>query len=123
MLVRLIDPPSASLPLPDHAVVLGRGPFPLAAERRLLAAHRIAVVVSKNSGGAATEGKIVAAREAGLPVVMIDRPPSSPGDRTETVEDALSWIAQPDRKSVVEGKGVSGSGEPGGTRYIKKKKK
>src|SRR3546814_16053655 len=94
MLVRLIDPPSASLPLPDHAVVLGRGPFPLAAERRLLAAHRIAVVVSKNSGGAATEGKIVAAREAGLPVVMIDRPPSPPGDRTETVEDALSWLAQ-----------------------------
>jgi precorrin-6A/cobalt-precorrin-6A reductase len=90
--VRLIDPPRERLPLPDHEVVLGRGPFGLAEERRLLQRHRIDVLVCKASGGAATEAKLTAARELGLPVVMVRRPPCEPGLAVETVEAAFDWL-------------------------------
>ncbi|MBI3453826.1 MAG: cobalt-precorrin-6A reductase [Rhodospirillales bacterium] len=92
-LVRRIDPPRAPLPLAEHALILGRGPFTLDGERRLIAEHRIEVVVAKASGGAATEAKLTAAREAGIPVVMIRRPPAEPGPSAATPEAALDWLA------------------------------
>jgi precorrin-6A/cobalt-precorrin-6A reductase len=94
--VRLIDPPRRPLPLRDAVVVIGRGPFSLAAERQLLVGHRIDVLVCKASGGAATEAKLIAARECGLPVVMVRRPRREPGPVVATVEEALDWLAEPD---------------------------
>lgn len=91
-LVRLIDPPRRTVPLRYYHLVLGRGPFTLAEERHLLERHAIDVVVCKASGGAATEPKLVAAREACLPVVMVRRPPAEPGEAVATVTAALSWI-------------------------------
>ena len=91
--VRLVDPPVRRLPLPSCEIVVGRGPFALADERRQLERHAIDVLVCKASGGAATEAKIIAARELGLPVVMIRRPPPEPGDAVETVEAAVAWLA------------------------------
>ena len=76
-LIRTIDHPGDLGFLPDHALLLDRGPFDLAAERALIARDRVEVVVTKNSGGAATYPKIVAAREAGLPVVVV-QPPMRP---------------------------------------------
>jgi precorrin-6A/cobalt-precorrin-6A reductase len=93
-LVRLIDPPDGSPPLARHRLVLGRGPFDEAAESALLRHHRIDVVVSKNSGGAATYGKIAAARGIGLPVVMVSRPPTPEGEVALTLDQALAWIDQ-----------------------------
>ncbi len=92
-LVRLIEPPAAPPPLADHVVVTGRGPFTVAGERRLMAAHRIDVVVSKASGGEATYAKIAAARAMGLPVIMVRRPPAPVGERVTSVAAALAWIA------------------------------
>ena len=97
-LVRLVDPPRAPLPLRFHEIVLGRGPFSLAAERHLLQRHAIDVMVCKASGGAATEAKLIAARELSLPVIMVRRPPVEPGDSVETVEAALEWLAGLDRE-------------------------
>lgn len=91
-LVRLIETPTAPPPPGDCRIVTGRGPFTLASERRLLAEHRIDVVVSKASGGRATRAKITAARERGIPVVMIRRPPAPEGARVATVAAALAWI-------------------------------
>ncbi len=91
-LVRLIDPPADPLPLGDHEVILGRGPFGASDEAALLGRHGIDLVVSKNSGGAATYGKLTAARKLGLPVLMIERPPPPGGEPAETVEAALDWI-------------------------------
>ena len=90
--VRLIDPPRQPLPLVDYEIVLGRGPFALEGERELLRRHRIDVLAAKASGGLATEAKLVAAREAGLPVVMLRRPKPEPGPRVCTVEAALAWL-------------------------------
>jgi precorrin-6A/cobalt-precorrin-6A reductase len=92
-LVRLVDPPPQRLPLRSYEVVIGRGPFTLAEERDRLEHHAIDVLVCKASGGAATEAKISAARELGLPVVMVRRPPPEPGDAVETVEAAVDWLA------------------------------
>jgi precorrin-6A/cobalt-precorrin-6A reductase len=90
--VRLVDPPRERLPLKFHEIVLGRGPFSLAEERHLVARHAIDVLVCKASGGAATEPKLVAAREMSLPVIMIRRPPQEPGAAVETIEAALDWL-------------------------------
>jgi precorrin-6A/cobalt-precorrin-6A reductase len=94
-LVRLIDKPRAALPLRCCEVVLGRGPFGVAEERQLLQRYAIDVLVCKASGGAATEAKLIAARELSLPVIMVRRPPPEPGPAVETVEAALDWLAGP----------------------------
>ncbi len=87
-LLRSVDPPST--PPPGATVITGRGPFGLAAERALLEAHAIEVVVSKNSGGA--DAKLQAARELGLRVVMVDRPPPPPGPLVPDAAGALGWL-------------------------------
>ncbi|MBP5858088.1 cobalt-precorrin-6A reductase [Marivibrio halodurans] len=93
--LRAID--AAGLP-PERADlrhILARGPFDLEAERALLAQYRIDLLVTKNSGGAATVAKLEAARAVGIPVLMVDRPtPPVPGPRVETVAAALDWLAK-----------------------------
>jgi precorrin-6A/cobalt-precorrin-6A reductase len=101
--VRLIDPPAEPLPLSSHEVVLGRGPFSLVEERLLLQRCAIDVLVCKASGGAATEAKLIAARELSLPVIMVRRPPPEPGPGVETVEAALDWLAEPGEAAPASG--------------------
>lgn len=91
-LVRTVDAPREKLPLERYEVVLGRGPFEVNGERALFALHGIQTLVTKNSGGAATYAKIAVARELGLPVVMIDRPPHEAEETVGTVDEALAWI-------------------------------
>ncbi|WP_439618105.1 cobalt-precorrin-6A reductase [Shinella sp.] len=88
-LVRSVDPVDPPLDAPHVEYLLARGPFAVEAEVALLRDHRIDVIVSKNSGGDATHGKIVAARILGLPVVLVERAEDGKGHRAETVEDAL----------------------------------
>jgi precorrin-6A/cobalt-precorrin-6A reductase len=90
--IRCVDPPDGDLP-PRHTIVLDRGPFGLAGERMLLREHRVGLLVTRDSGGRWTEAKLVAARELGLPVVMIDRPPLPENVRTASaVADAEEWV-------------------------------
>ena len=86
------------MPLRFHEVVLGRGPFALAEERQLLQKKAIDVVVCKASGGAATEAKLVVARELSLPVIMVRRPPAERGLSVDTVEAAIDWLAGLDER-------------------------
>lgn len=90
--VRSVDPVDAGQAIPGAHCLLDRGPFDAVAERNLLVGHGIDVVVSKNSGGAAAYGKIAAARELGLPVVMIARPRRRPPGAVATVEEAIARI-------------------------------
>ncbi|MFM0339701.1 cobalt-precorrin-6A reductase [Paraburkholderia fungorum] len=76
--IRCLDPHEG------HArarILATRGPFTLEGERALFDAQAFDVVVSKNSGGAATEAKLEVARERGLPVVMLRRPELPAVDR------------------------------------------
>lgn len=91
LLARSVDPPEP--PVPDNAyVLLARGPYTVAGELALIREHRLDVLVTKDSGGEMTTAKLVAARELGLPVIMVDRPPTPPGVRlVDTVAEAAAW--------------------------------
>ena len=90
-LVRSIDPPER-LPLHPAEVILDRGPFTVDGETVLMARHGIDLVVTKNSGGDATAAKLEAARDLGVEVLVVDRPPSPDGPTASTVADALEWV-------------------------------
>ncbi len=70
-------------------VILQRPPFGIEQEKALITHHAITHLVTKNSGGTETEAKIVAARELGLPVIMIARPPK-PDCETHASADELA---------------------------------
>lgn len=91
-LARSVEPPEP--PVPQRLeVLLDRGPFTLGGERRLLREHRIEVLVSKDSGGPAA--KLAAARERGIPVLLIDRPATPPAATTlGTVDEAAAWLTR-----------------------------
>jgi precorrin-6A/cobalt-precorrin-6A reductase len=91
-LMRAIDPPALNTPVPNGKLLLARGPFTLEDERKLLLEYQIDTIVSKNSGGGATYAKIVAARELGLPVVMVQRPPIPDVEQVADVEGAIAWL-------------------------------
>jgi len=86
----------AETPSPDAAppgfVMVARGPFDAEDELRLLNEQNIDLLVSRNSGGDATVGKITAARQRGIPVIMIERPAPEPGKRCSDLKEILQWI-------------------------------
>jgi precorrin-6A/cobalt-precorrin-6A reductase len=90
-LIRCVGPPGPPLP-PNHQLVLARGPFTLDGELALLDSHRIDALVTKDSGGTATEAKLHAARLRGLPVVVVRRPVRSDVPSVEGVDDAVAWV-------------------------------
>ncbi|MCP2163366.1 cobalt-precorrin-6A reductase [Goodfellowiella coeruleoviolacea] len=90
-LARCVDPPEPPPP-PHIEVLLDRGPYHLAGETALLRGHRIDVLVTKDSGGAMTEAKLVAARELGVPVVVVRRPPRPPAPTVAEVAAAVAWV-------------------------------
>jgi precorrin-6A/cobalt-precorrin-6A reductase len=89
-LIRAIDPPE--IVLPHSQVILDRGPFSFEAERQLLQQYQIEIIVSKNSGGAATYAKIAAARELQIPIIMVQRPRLPDGDKVDSCENVLAWL-------------------------------
>ena len=91
-LIRSIDPPEAGIVLPPGEVLLDRGPFSLEQELQLLRDYRIEAIVSKNSGGDATYAKVIAARELGIPVIMVQRSIVPDGDIATNVSGAIEWL-------------------------------
>jgi precorrin-6A/cobalt-precorrin-6A reductase len=93
-LIRLIDPPAEPIALVSFGLICARGPFDAAAEEALMREHAIDVLISKNSGGTATYGKIEAARRLQIPVVMIRPPAPQPGEHVGDVEAAYAWLRE-----------------------------
>jgi precorrin-6A/cobalt-precorrin-6A reductase len=62
----------------NHQIIKAIGPFSEEQELALLKAHNIDVVVCKNSGGNAVDGKLKAARDLNIPVIMLNRPDDAP---------------------------------------------
>ncbi|MFJ7159842.1 cobalt-precorrin-6A reductase [Streptomyces sp. NPDC101118] len=97
-LVRSVDAPEGPRPARTE-VLLDRGPFTLDGERALLRAHAVDVLVTKDSGGAATSPKLTAAREANVPVVIVRRPPVPAGVAVATtVPEAVTWLRDTARR-------------------------
>jgi precorrin-6A/cobalt-precorrin-6A reductase len=90
-LVRCVDPPDPPLP-PHHELLLDRGPYTLDAELALIDAHRIDLVVTKDSGGSHTEAKLDAARRRDLPVIVVRRPRRPVVPSVATVGAAVDWV-------------------------------
>jgi precorrin-6A/cobalt-precorrin-6A reductase len=93
-LARTVDPPEGIALPRDIRLILDRGPFDEPSETALLRNENIDVLVSKNSGGAATYPKITAARKLGIPVVMIARPHKLHGHVVDNAEAAAEWLKE-----------------------------
>ena len=92
-LIRAVTAPDdVELP-PRHHLLLSRGPYRYADERKLLEENRIDALVTKNSGGDMTRDKVAAADDLGIPVIMVQRP-GLPDDvaAVPTVADAAAWV-------------------------------
>jgi precorrin-6A/cobalt-precorrin-6A reductase len=94
-LVRIVEPPPEPLPLRRYELIRGRGPFGAAEEEALMRQHNIDLLISKESGGDSTYGKIAAARKLGLPVIMIRRPAPPAGvDVVRSIDGTVLRIAE-----------------------------
>jgi len=92
-LIRVVTPPDPELLPRRHEVLLSRGPYAYDDEYKLLRDNRIDVLVTKNSGGGLTAAKLDAARDLGVAVVMIERPPLPADVQTvSTVDEAVDWV-------------------------------
>ena len=88
--IRSVDPVIPPLQIPHAVYITDRGPFDLESEHQLLHQHAIETVVSKNSGGEASYGKIMAARNLGIKVVMVARPNLPNIHPVETLEEVYA---------------------------------
>jgi precorrin-6A/cobalt-precorrin-6A reductase len=102
-LIRSVDPVDPPLPLPHASYVTGRGPFAEADEQALMTARNIEIIVAKNSGGAATYGKIAVARALGIGVIMVRRPPLPQAPTVETVQDVIDWLGHAPASAAARG--------------------
>ncbi|GLS46769.1 cobalt-precorrin-6A reductase [Methylobacterium brachythecii] len=93
-LARTIEPVGDAVSLPRLTEISARGPFAVADEIVFLQEARTDVLVTKNSGGSATYAKIAAARELGLPVIVVRRPDVPDVPSVPDVEQALRWLEE-----------------------------
>lgn len=91
-LLRFVDAPESPPVLPDHTVIVDRGPFSVEGDVDLMRGHGIDLVICKNAGGKGAEAKLIAARQLGLPVVVIDRPQLAPRREAHSVNEVLRWL-------------------------------
>lgn len=93
-LVRVVEPLDFAVPS-AWRVILDRGPFTRAQEIDLMADHGVDVLITKDSGGAYTSAKLDAARELGVPVVVVRRPVAPSGMReVADVNDVMRWLGE-----------------------------
>lgn len=91
-LVRAVEPIGDRLPLAGLKVLEQRGPFHPDDEEDLMRREGIEVLVSRNVGGEANAGKLVAARRLGLPVIMVERPRKPDVETVTHVDQVLPWL-------------------------------
>ncbi len=93
-IIRSVDAPEAGAAPPGAVIVTETGPFSLEAERALLERHGIEAIVTKNSGGSATFAKLRAARERGIGVIMMERPPAMAVETVADASAAFLWLSR-----------------------------
>lgn len=93
LICRQIDPPTGAFPFEGGRFLVGRPPFSVVDEVALFSKLGVDVLVVKNAGGASSRTKLTAARELGIPVLMIARPPVGDWAVVDDVQAALDWVA------------------------------
>jgi len=101
-LLRLIDAPDAT-PLPNCEVVVARGPFNVEGDIALMRHHKTELVVCKNAGGSGARAKLDAARNLGLPVLMIARPVLPQRTEMTNPAEVLQWLDHPGTEGTERG--------------------
>ena len=92
-LIRTIEPPRELTHLPRHELIGERGPFRLTDELALMREKRIEILVTKNSGGDATWPKMEAARQLGIPAIVVVRPALPDGVRVlHELPAVMDWL-------------------------------
>ena len=99
-LLRFVDAPDAPPALPRHTLVVDRGPFTVEGDARLMQDHGTELVVCKNAGGPGAQAKLIAARQLGVPVLMIDRPALPPRREVHDPQDTLTWLGHEAERGV-----------------------
>jgi precorrin-6A/cobalt-precorrin-6A reductase len=91
-LLRFVDAPATRPILPQHSLVVDRGPFTPEADIQLMRDHGIDLLLCKNAGGSGAEAKLVAARALGLPVMLIDRPVLPQRTEVDDPQAVMDWL-------------------------------
>lgn len=99
-LLRLVDVPDRPLPLPNAEAVIARGPFTKEGDLALLSKHKVDVIIAKNAGGRGAQAKLEAARELGLPVIMVDRPVVPERMILGDLGKVMAWLGHSTRLGV-----------------------
>ncbi len=73
-LIRIVDKPSTPMAFSDHSLIIGKPSKSWQDEAQMLKDHTITHIVCRNSGGEGGFGKIEAARQLQLPIIIIGRP-------------------------------------------------
>lgn len=94
VICRQIDPPENAFPFAGGRFLVGRPPFSVEDEVALFRKLGVDYLVVKNAGGAPSRTKLTAARQLGIPVLMIARPQGGNWPVVNTVDAALAWVGQ-----------------------------
>ncbi len=88
---RQIDVAPDAFPFSNGEYVLGHPPFSIKDEMALFERLKIDWLVLRNAGGERSMSKLIAARNLGMPVAMIERP-NLVKPSVATVDGALEWL-------------------------------
>jgi len=92
-LIRMITEPTDKINLENFEIIFDRGPFERESEINIMRKYSINKLITKNSGSFAVFGKIQAARELGVEVIMIERP-ALPGRKVFTnAEEVVQFFS------------------------------
>ena len=90
---RVVDPPEFGLPVRWH-LIRSRGPYAYPDELALMRQAGTDLLVTKDSGGSHTAAKLDAARDLGVSVLVVARPPTPAEVPSVTeVAAALAWLS------------------------------
>ncbi|MEM9707520.1 MAG: precorrin-6A/cobalt-precorrin-6A reductase [Pseudomonadota bacterium] len=92
ILCRVRDLPDDAFPYSPGRFVVDNGPRSIDSEMRLFENLDVDWLVVRNSGGLESRTKLDAAREMGIPVAMVRRPPQPDASRAETVSEVIAWV-------------------------------
>ena len=92
-LIRTIEPAILQEAFPPAENLIVRGSFNIEEEIELMRSRCISLVVSKNSGGASSRPKLLAARKLSISVLMIERTEKPDVSKTEKIEQVMEWLS------------------------------